>query len=85
MTVLASPASALPAAGMGVSEGDLFKKVLGAAWLQLHPDIQRRFDKVPVPGHPLFYRGQLSELSSSRVGKLLGTLCTSPPHLLLER
>lgn len=58
----------------GPSEGELFKKVLGARWLELHPDIRRRFEKNPAPGQPLYYEGQLSELSSSRLGKLLGHL-----------
>ena len=35
------------------SEGELFKKILGPAWRQLHPDIQARFDKNPLPGKPL--------------------------------
>ena len=57
-----------------VGEGELFKKILGAEWKKLHPDIQRRFDKNPLPGKPLFYSGSLSELSCSRIGKLLGHL-----------
>lgn len=56
----------------GPSEGELFKKVLGAQWLELHPDIRRRFEKNPAPGQPLYYEGQLSELRASRLGKLLG-------------
>jgi hypothetical protein len=56
----------------GPSEGELFKKILGAEWAKLHPDIQRRFDKNPAPGKPLYYTGTLSELSCSRIGKLLG-------------
>lgn len=35
------------------SEGELFKKILGARWNELHPDIRRRFEKNPVPGEPL--------------------------------
>jgi Domain of unknown function (DUF4166) len=58
----------------GPSEGELFKKILGVRWLELHPDIQRRFDKNPSPGNPLYYRGVLSELTSSKVGKVLGLL-----------
>jgi hypothetical protein len=54
------------------SEGELFKKILGPEWQKLHPDIQRRFDKNPAPGKPLYYTGKLSELSCSFVGKLLG-------------
>ncbi len=57
-----------------VSEGELFKKILGPRWLTLHPDIQRRFDKNPVVGRALKYRGELSELTCSRFGKLLGHL-----------
>lgn len=56
------------------SEGELFKKVLGLEWKKLHPDIQARFDKNPEPGKPLRYTGILSELTCSRIGKLLGHL-----------
>jgi hypothetical protein len=56
------------------SEGELFKKILGRAWLQLHPDIQRRFDKNPLPGKSLHYLGALSELRCSWFGKILGHL-----------
>lgn len=59
---------------IGPSEGELFKKILGAEWKKLHPDIQRRFDKNPAPGTPLYYTGTLSELKCSRIGKLLGYL-----------
>ena len=59
---------------MSASEGELFKKILGAEWGKLHPDIQLRFDQNPAPGKPLRYRGELSELTSSRLGKLLGYL-----------
>jgi hypothetical protein len=56
------------------SEGELFRKILGAEWAQLHPDIQARFGKNPAPGKPLNYIGHLTELRCSRVGKLLGYL-----------
>ena len=58
----------------GPSAGELFKKVMGEQWLTLHPDIRRRFEKNPAPGQPLYYRGELSELTSSRLGKVLGWL-----------
>jgi hypothetical protein len=54
------------------SEGELFRKVMGAEWGKLHPDIRRRFEKNPAPGQPLYYQGELSQLRSSRLGKLLG-------------
>ncbi len=54
------------------SEGELFKKIMGDKWRQLHPDIQRRFDKNPLPGKPLRYHGVLEELSCSMWGKALG-------------
>ena len=54
------------------SEGELFKKILGAEWRRLHPDIQARFDRNPLPGKPLNYAGHLSELSCSRLGRVLG-------------
>ncbi|MCH8620873.1 DUF4166 domain-containing protein [Undibacterium sp. TS12] len=57
---------------MIVSEGELFRKILGREWQKLHPDIQARFAKNPEPGKPLYYTGELSELSCSRIGKLLG-------------
>lgn len=56
------------------SEGELFKKILGPEWGKLHPDIQARFDKNPAPGNPLHYNGELSELTCSRVGRILGYL-----------
>ncbi len=56
------------------SEGELFKKILGSTWSQLHPDIQARFDKNPAPGKPLHYTGSLSELTCSPVGRILGYL-----------
>ncbi len=54
------------------SEGELFKSILGSKWESLHPDIQKRFEKNPIPGNPLKYTGNLEELSCSRWGKLLG-------------
>jgi hypothetical protein len=59
---------------MSRSEGELFKKLLGAAWQQLHPDIARRFCDHPAPGKPLRYKGRLSALYCSRIGKILGHL-----------
>lgn len=56
------------------SEGELFKKILGTEWSKLHPDIRVRFDRNPLPGTPLHYTGQLSELRCSWFGKLLGYL-----------
>lgn len=56
------------------SEGELFKKILGPVWGDLHPDIQARFDKNPAPGKPLHYTGRLSELTCSRIGRVLGYL-----------
>jgi hypothetical protein len=53
------------------SEGELFKKIMGPQWLNLHPDIQRRFDKNPAHGKPLRYEGTLEELSCSLWGKIL--------------
>ncbi|MDO5289126.1 MAG: hypothetical protein Q4F13_05760, partial [Pseudomonadota bacterium] len=28
-------------------EGELFRHIMGADWLRLHPDIRRRFEKNP--------------------------------------
>jgi len=53
------------------SEGELFKKVLGDRWFNLHPEIQTRFDKNPVVGTPLKYVGELSELTCSFMGKVM--------------
>lgn len=54
------------------SEGELFKRIMADEWLKLHPDIQERFEKNPVPGTPLRYTGVLDELSCSLLGKLMG-------------
>lgn len=56
------------------SEGELFREVMGDKWSNLHPEIQKRFEKNPAPGAPLRYRGVLEELSCSFAGKLLGFL-----------
>lgn len=63
--------------GRGPSEGELFRKILGDEWKNLHVDIQARFAKTPEVGMPLYYTGFLSELSCSRLGKFLG-LITMP-------
>jgi hypothetical protein len=54
------------------SEGELFRKILGDEWKQLHPDIQARFAKNPEVGAPLYYTGSLSELRCSWLGKIMG-------------
>jgi hypothetical protein len=59
------------------SEGELFKKILGPEWRRLHPDIQARFDKNPLPGKPLYYTGSLSALTCSGIGRVLGYLSMS--------
>jgi hypothetical protein len=56
------------------SEGELFKRTLGAEWRKLHPDIRQRFDKNPLPGERLYYTGTLTELHCSLIGKLLAYL-----------
>lgn len=56
------------------SEGELFRKILGPKWTELHPDIQLRFGRNPLPGKPLHYVGHLTELSCSRFGRVLGYL-----------
>ncbi|HWU96911.1 MAG TPA: hypothetical protein VN114_00215 [Oxalicibacterium sp.] len=55
-----------------VSEGELFRKILGTEWQKLHPDIRTRFVKNPALGKLLQYSGTLRELTCSRIGKLLG-------------
>lgn len=62
------------------SEGELFKKILGPKWLGLHPAIQKRFEKNPLPGTPLKYTGELEELSCSFWGKILGYITTPLIH-----
>ena len=42
------------ATNTGPSEGELFRKILGAEWQKLHPDIRARFARNPAPGKPLF-------------------------------
>ncbi|MDP9196683.1 MAG: DUF4166 domain-containing protein, partial [Pseudomonadota bacterium] len=56
------------------SEGELFRKIMGAAWSGLHPDIQRRFEKNPPVHAPLKYTGVLEDLWCSLPGKILATL-----------
>lgn len=60
--------------GVNPSEGELFRKILGDEWKNLHVDIQARFAKNPGVGAPLYYTGFLSELNCSRLGKFLGMI-----------
>jgi hypothetical protein len=55
----------------GPSEGELFKRILGAEWSKLHHDIQVRFARNPAPNKPLIFRGMMSELRCSTAGKIL--------------
>jgi hypothetical protein len=59
---------------IGQSEGELFKKILGEEWGKLHPDIRARFERNPALTKPLYYTGYLSQLTSSKFGKILGYL-----------
>ncbi len=59
---------------IGISEGELFKKILGEEWEKLHPNIQTRFERNPALTKPLYYTGYLSQLTSSIFGKILGYL-----------
>jgi hypothetical protein len=56
------------------SEGELFKRILGVRWSDLHADIRHRFDKNPELGKPLLYTGVLSELTCSPAGKVWACL-----------
>lgn len=56
------------------SEGALLKAATGEAWLQLHPDIQQRFEKNPPADHYLYYQGELSQLWCSRLGQCMAWL-----------
>jgi hypothetical protein len=56
---------------IATSEGELIRRALGAQWSRLHPDIQQRFNRNPPPGHRLYYTGTLSELTCSRLGRVL--------------
>ena len=57
-----------------VSEGELFRRIMGPEWRSLHPDIQKRFEKNPALDKPLHYTGTLSELSCNRAGRILAWL-----------
>ncbi len=66
------------------SEGELFKKILGDEWKKLHPDIQRRFDKNPLPGKTfLCHRNDAPTQFNIRIEIrhcLFGTTFTTAEH-----
>ena len=56
------------------SEGELFKKIMGHKWNNLHPNIQERFNHKASPTQPLQFVGELTELRCSFWGKILAYL-----------
>ena len=49
---------------------------LGKNWHQLHPNVQRRFNRLPTEAKPIVYEGVMDEVNCSRAGWLFAVLTT---------
>ena len=47
---------------------------LGKNWHQLHPAVQRRFNRLPTQAKPIVYKGTMEKVSRSKAGWLFATL-----------
>lgn len=47
---------------------------LGKSWHQLHPAVQRRFNRLPTLDKPIIYRGVMEEVACSKAGWLFALL-----------
>ena len=47
---------------------------LGQCWQQLHPAVQRRFNRMPTEQNPITYIGTMQEVSCSKAGRLFAFL-----------
>ncbi|HYD19040.1 MAG TPA: DUF4166 domain-containing protein [Patescibacteria group bacterium] len=50
------------------------RRQLGTDWHLLHPNIQERFARDPMPGANIVYEGRMEEIRCSRMGKLFAQL-----------
>ena len=50
------------------------KHQLGAAWQNLHPNVQARFDREPADGETIIYTGVMQDIRRSRMGWLFASL-----------
>ena len=58
----------------GATEGALFRTQLGEGWTKLSNNIRSRFDHDPPSGTIVRYRGVMTHVECSTIGKLLGWL-----------
>lgn len=47
---------------------------LGKNWHRLHPNVQRRFNRLPTEGEPIVYTGTMDAIKRSKAGWLFATL-----------
>lgn len=47
---------------------------LGKSWHQLHPAVQRRFNRLPSTENPIVYKGNMEDVTCSRAGWLFAYL-----------
>ena len=59
---------------MHLSEGQLFKSQVGERWQNLSPHIQKRFYANPSPDKPICYKGEMTRIECSLIGKLFANL-----------
>ncbi|WP_154223018.1 DUF4166 domain-containing protein [Marinicella rhabdoformis] len=57
-----------------MSKHNTIKWALGKSWHQLHPNVQRRFNRLPSEKQPIIYKGMMEHIECSRSGWLFATL-----------
>ncbi|MCF6299905.1 MAG: DUF4166 domain-containing protein [Proteobacteria bacterium] len=57
-----------------MSDHNTIKWQLGKSWHKLHPNVQRRFNRLPSSSKPVVYQGVMERVSRSRAGWLFAFL-----------
>ena len=57
-----------------MAHNNTIKWALGKNWHQLHPNVQRRFNRLPSQNQPIIYQGLMQHVERSRAGWLFATL-----------
>lgn len=57
-----------------MADHNTIKWALGKSWHQLHPNVQRRFNRLPSQRQPIIYKGIMEVIERSGAGWLFATL-----------
>jgi hypothetical protein len=60
--------------GLIVQKHNTIKWSLGKSWHRLHPNVQKRFNRLPTEDRPIHYEGIMEEVSCSKAGQLFAFL-----------